>query len=265
MILLSNIIKAEFVIVDNKFKIHANPIKQEQTESKAISTPREIMYETYNQREIILREAKEEAVKIVNTAKKDAQIEINECKKKSYEDGYNTGREIGKNKGYNEGYNEGYDLGKINALEEIKKHNEARLNELTEMLEIIEEEKEELILKYEKGLSKLAIDIAEKIIRQKIDESSKVISDIIKNAIKDYRNAEWVKVYISGKDEAISVQADRELLKELNKITNEVKFEVSEDLEEGSIIVETPESLVDASINTQLKNLKEMVLSKNEI
>lgn len=61
------------------------------------------------------------------------------------------------------------------------------------------------------------------------------------------------------------MQADKELINELYKISNDVKFEVSEELEEGSAIVETPESVVDASINTQLKNLKELVLSKNAV
>ena len=59
-------------------------------------------------------------------------------------------------------------------------------------------------------------------------------------------------------------KADKELIQNLNKISNDVKIEVSEELEEGSAIVETPEGIVDASIATQLNNLKEMVLSKND-
>lgn len=263
MILLSNIIKAEFVVIDYKFNSQVNLTKQkqekEQPESKVISTPREVMYDIYNQREIILKEAREEAIKIVNSAKRSAQEEITEYKKRGYEEGFDAGKEIGKNKGYDEGY----EAGKINASEEIKIQNEAKLNELTQMLEIVEKEKEEIISKYENGLCTLAIEIAEKIIRQKIDSSSNVISGIIKNVIKDYRNAEWIKVYISS--DVIYVQADKELINELYKISNDVKFEVSEELEEGSAIVETPESVVDASINTQLKNLKELVLSKNAV
>lgn len=262
MILLSNIIKAEYVIIDNKSNSQIKQAaKQVQPEQKVISTPREDLYEIYNQREVILKEAREEAIKIVNAAKRNAQNEIAECKKRGYEEGLNAGKEIGKNKGYTEGY----EAGKKNSTEELKKINNAKLDELKEMLEKIEEEKDDLISAYEKGLSKLAVDIAEKIIRQKIETKSNVISSIIKHVIKDYRNTEWLKIYISSKDDVISVQADKELINELNKISNEVKFEVSEDLEEGSAIVETPDSVVDASINTQLKNLKEMVLSKNAV
>jgi len=259
MILLSNIIKAEYVIFDDK---NINYIKKaEPAEQKAITTPREDLYEIYNQREIILKEANEEALKIINTAKRNAQIEIAECKKRGYEEGYNAGMEIGKNKGHAEGY----EIGKIKISEELNKKYKAKEYEITTMLEEIENRKENIISKFEKGLSKLAIDIAEKIIRHKIELQDNLVSKIIESVIKDYRNEEWVKVYISSKDDAKSIKADKELIQNLNKISNDVKIEVSEELEEGSAIVETPEGIVDASIVTQLNNLKEMVLNKNEI
>lgn len=261
MILLSNIIKAEYVVFDNRNKNQVKQIKKPEQQELNVSTPKENMYEIYNQREIILKEANEEALKIVNLAKRNAQKDIAECKKRGYEEGYNAGTEIGKNKGYFEGY----ETGKINVIEELQAQNDAKLKELTEMLERIEEVKEEIISKYENKISNLAVDIAEKIIRQRIEVKDNVITGIIKNVIKDYRNVEWIKVYISSKDDVISVQADKELINELNKISNDVKFEVSEDLEPGSVIVETTDNLVDASINTQLKNLKEMVLSKNAV
>ncbi|MPN14088.1 hypothetical protein SDC9_161414 [bioreactor metagenome] len=131
------------------------------------------------------------------------------------------------------------------------------------MIQKVESEKQQIINNYEKDLTKLAIDIAEKIIKQKINESDSIISNIIKNVIKDYRNVDWIKVYISSSDDVIAIQADKNLINELNKISNDVKIEILEELSEGSVIVETPDGIVDSSISTQLKNLKEMVLSKN--
>lgn len=258
---MSNIIKAEYVVLDKTKHIKNLITKSEQPETEVISKPKEDLYEIYNQREIILKEAKDEALKIINTAKRNAQTEIAECKKRGYEDGYNAGIEIGKNKGYTEGY----EVGKTKSSEDVNRLNESKIEEITNMIEEIENEKEQIITRYEKGLSKLSIEIAEKILRQKIEDKDNLISGIIKNIIKDYRNVEWVKVYISSKDDFISVQADKDLLNELNKISNDVKIEVLEDLDEGSAIVETSEGIVDASIDTQLKNLKEMVLSKNAI
>ncbi|MGD9569203.1 MAG: FliH/SctL family protein [Sedimentibacter sp.] len=259
---MSNIIKSKYVVLDNKSIIQTNAVKKlEQPEPHGISTPREDLYEIYNQREIILKEANEEALKIINSAKRNAQKDIAECKKRGYEEGYNAGMEVGKNKGYAEGY----ETGKISVSEKLQAINENKLKELAEMLEKIEEEKESIITKYEIGLSNLAIEIAEKILRHKIEAKDNLISGIIKNVIKDYRNVEWIKIFISSKDDIISVQADKDLISELNKISKDVKFQVSEDLIQGSAIVETPDSIVDASIDTQLKNFKEMVLSKNAV
>jgi len=259
MILLSNIIKAEYVVFDD---INRNHIKKaQQTEPKAINTPREDLYEIYNQREIILKEANEEALKIINAAKRNAQTEIAELKKRGYEEGYNAGMEIGKNKGYEEGY----ELGKIKITEELNKQNKAKVEEIVNMLEEIENKKESIILKHENGLGKLAINIAEKIIRNEIKLKDNVVSGIIENVIKDYRNEEWIRVYISNKDDVKIIKADKDLITSLNKISNDVKIEETESLEEGSVIIETPEGTVDASIVTQLNNLKEMVLNKNGI
>jgi len=258
MILLSNIIKSKYVVFDNNNINHKKP---EKIEPPVISTPQEHLYDIYNQREIILNEANDEALKIINNAKRNAQKEIAECKKRGYEEGFNAGTEVGRNKGYTEGY----ETGKISVSEKYKTINANKLRELSEMMEKIEDEKEKIISKYESGISRLAIEIAEEIIKHKLETKDNLISGIIKNVIKDYRNTEWIKIFISSKDDVISVQADRELINELHKISNDVKFQVSEDLAQGSAIVETPDKVVDASINTQLKNFKEMVLSKNAV
>lgn len=256
MILLSNIVKAEYVIVDNKK--NAKRIA-EQPEITTISTPREDLYEIYNQREVILKEANDEALKILNAAKRNAQNDIAECKKRSCEEGYNAGMEVGKNKGYTEGY----EIGRVNASEEIQTKLNSKIAELTEMIKLVENEKQEIISKYEEGLTKLALDISEKIIKQRVNEDSSVVSSIIKSTIKDFRNVEWVKIYISAKDDVINIQADKDLINDLNKISNDVKIEVLEDLDNGSAIIETSDDIIDASIDTQLKNLKELVLNKN--
>lgn len=258
MILLPNIIKAEYVIFDNQKK-KINGI--EHKEAETLSTPRSDLYEIYNQREVILKEAQNEASKIINTAKRNAQFDSVECKKRAYEEGYSAGFEIGKNNGYKEGYEIAY----AEVQEELNKQNEAKLNELIEMISLTENKKEEIISRYEEELTFLAFDIAEKIIKQKISDKKDIITSLIKNVIKDYRNVEWVKVCISPKDDAISIQADKDLINDLNKISSDVVIEVSEELDEGSAVIETPDGIVDTSVTTQLKNLKEMVLNKNAV
>ncbi|MEL7649230.1 MAG: FliH/SctL family protein [Sedimentibacter sp.] len=255
---MSSIVKAKYVVYDDKYVKNVGRVE---SEPQVISTPREDLYEIYNQREIILKEANEEAMKIISAAKRNAQTEIAELKKRGYEEGFNAGMEIGKNKGYEEGFK----AGKIQIADEIKRQNQAMVNEISYMIEEIEKDKEEIITRHEAGLTSLAISIAEKIIRQKIDANENVISKIIDNTISNYRNIEWIKIFISGEEDVKKIKADKELISNLSKISSDVKIEISKELEEGSVIIETPEGIVDAGITTQLNNLKEMVLSKNGI
>ncbi|HBC29734.1 MAG TPA: hypothetical protein DC024_00600 [Clostridiales bacterium] len=254
MILLSNIIKAEYVIFDNR-----NNKQKTNHLHNQVSTHREDLFRIFNQREIILKEAEEKALEIISTAEKNAQCEIAEYKKNAYKDGYNAGMEAGKNKGYEEGYT----TGKTKISEILLEQNKEKLNEIAKLIETIESEKLKIISRYENELTKLSIEIAERIIRYEIDAKGDIVSGIIKNVIKDYRNVDWIKLYISGKDDAVAIQADKELINELKKIAKDVKIEVMDELKKGSAIVETADGIVEANIDTQLKNLKEMVLNKN--
>ena len=253
MILLSNIIKAEYVFYESKKQL-------EKVEKNNISTAtsKEELYEIYNQRETIIKDATNEALRITNTAKRNAQSEIADSKKRGYEEGYNAGFEIGKNKGYDEGYESGLH----NIKEELEKTNKNKLNEINDMLATIENQKQIIVAKYESEIARLSLDIAEKILRQKIELKDNAVSKIIENVIADYKNVEWVKIYISDKDDVIALQADKSLINELQKISNDIKIEVKKDLCEGSCIIETPDSIVDASVDTQLNNLKEILLNK---
>ena len=259
MILLSKIIKAEYVIFDSRKKGVNNT--EQHYEPRMTGASREDLYEIYNEREIILKEAQDEAAKIINAAWRNAQEEISEFKKRSCEEGFSSGFENGKEEGYKEGYEKAY----AEVREELTRQSEAKLNELVEMISLIERQKEEIISKYEEDLTPLTFDIAEKIIKQKINDKKDIVESLIKNVIKDYRNAEWIKIYISSKDDAVSIQTDKNLIDALNKISNDVVIESSEDLDEGSAIIETPDGIVDTSVTTQLKNLKEMVLNKNAV
>jgi flagellar assembly protein FliH len=257
MILLSNIIKANYIFYDkisDKIKnVDSNKLNQINLQR----TSKEELYEIYNQREIIIKEANDEAIKIINSAKRNSLSEITQLKDKGYEDGYNAGFEIGKNKGFEEGYKEAY----LKVSEELTKQNENKIKELVEMLEIIEKDKQNIIFEYKDNIARLSIDIAEKIIKKKFDPNDNDVNSIIVNLIRDYKNVEWVKIYISDKDVAKHIEADRSLINEIKKVAKDVKIESLKELDEGSLIIETPDNIVDASINTQLKNLRDIVLN----
>lgn len=224
-----------------------------------------MLREAAEQREAMLNEAKEEASRIIETAKVNAQAEIEECRKRANEEGYAQGHASGMKAGKDKGYSEGYETGRQDATEELRRQNSSKIEEMVQMMKAIEDEKDGIIERYKEGLTKLSVDIAEKIVRHKLQMTPDVISKIIEGVVKDYKNVEWIRVYISDEDDVKFVKSDKELNNLLGNISKDVKIEASDKLAKGSVKVETPDGIVDAGIGTQFNNLKEMVLNKNGI
>lgn len=250
---MSNIIKAEYVEYNGKNR--KNGLLYD---GRPDDYPKEEdLYQIYEQKQTIITEAKNEASLIIETAKKNVENEIDELKKKAYEEGRLTGLKMGRNEGYDLGYEEG--LKKIE--KELNDKNDLLLDEIKNIIITMEDQKDIIISKFERDIARVSIDIAEKIIKQKVNSDDNLITKIIGDVIKDYKNVEWIKIYISEQDSYKMIEADRTLINELHNISDNVKIEPMNDLEKGNCIIETPDAIVDAGLKTQLNNLKEIVMN----
>ncbi len=253
---MSKIIKSSYVIIQNPNNTqdsskYVNPI------GGNLNNTDYIVGEAYTEKEKILKEALEESKQIINSANEyksnmllTVSQEMEEHRKKGFDSGHNEGYEKGKHLGFEEG--------KELAEKEIHKKNENLIAELCKQIYTVEESKDELIKKYEKDLIKLSVDIAEKIIRTKISQNDEIIKGILANAIKDYRNVEWLKIYLSSND-YVTISTDKNIMQKLSQISEHVALEVISDAEDGELIIETSENLIDLGVNTQLSNLKSMI------
>jgi len=254
---LSKIIKSSYVIIQNP-KNTNDSAKFIKPIDEYMDNTKSVVDEAYIEKEKILNEALEEAKAIINSAN-EYKSNILSTVTKEMEEQKKKGFDVGHNEGYEKGKQLGIDEGKTLAEEEINKKNEGLVAELCKQIYTVEESKDEIIKKYEKDLVKLSIDIAEKIIRTKIKENDDIIKNIINNAIKDYRNVEWIKVYLSSND-YITISTDQNIMQKLSQISERVILEVLTDASDGELIIETPENLIDSGVNTQLSNLKGMVI-----
>jgi len=254
---LSKIIKSSYVIIQNpqNTKDSAKFIKPI---DEYMDNTKSVLDEAYIEKEKIINEALEEAKAIINSAN-EYKSNILSTVTKEMEEQKKKGFDIGHNEGYEKGKQLGIDEGKSLAEKEVNKKNEGLVAELCKQIYTVEESKDEIIKKYEKDLVKLSIDIAEKIIRTKIKENDDIIKNIINNAVKDYRNVEWIKVYLSSND-YITISTDQNIMQKLSQISERVILEVLTDASDGELIIETPENLIDSGVNTQLSNLKGMVI-----
>lgn len=254
---MSKIIKSDYVIIQEPKNIYKSLEHPKSTE-RQIDIGNSLSVVSNNERENIIANAMEESKNIIETANNykvnmlaTVDKEIEEHRKRGYEVGYTQAYEKGKSLGYEEG--------KIIAQKEVDKKSEDLIAELCKQIYMVEDSKDEIIKRYEKDLVKLAAEIAEKIIRVKISQDDEIIKDILHNAVRDYRNVEWLKIYLS-KNDYITVSTDKNIMERLSQISEHVALEAMADSEDGELIIESPENLIDLGVETQISNLKNAIL-----
>lgn len=102
-------------------------------------------------------------------------------------------------------------------------------------------------------LKYLAADIAESVIFKKIDEDDKFLSELVIRTLKEFKGAEWINIEISEQmaglvDQLVELQKKGSVPQNANISTAST--------ENGGIKVESEENICDASISTQLRNIR---------
>ena len=143
------------------------------------------------------------------------------------------------------------------AVEGIRKEIEAAGNELallekyTEKAQLLESSREEL--------KDLAIAIAEKVIRVSLKNSSDIILRMVDAATDTHKRCEWVRIYMADCDVEGRAYTPTELSAALGHLSSRIRVIPMADDESGTCIVEMPDVILDASVSTQLDNIREVL------
>lgn len=206
-----------------------------------------------------LQKVREQAEDISKELIDKAREKSQEKAKELCENAENEGRE----KGYQEGYNEGYSKGYIEAYEKglkaINQDCDRLLCEIQAGIELFKEEKRLIQEKHLEGMKELAVAIAEKVIAMNLESQSEVIKQMIVTALDNAKATQWIKIHISGFDAERYFEIEQELLESIRHISDFVKVEVVEGADSGTCIIEMPDKIIDASVNTQISNIKGML------
>lgn len=208
--------------------------------------------------ERVIEEAKIEAEKIIaeaNRYKLNAEVEFRKEVEKE--------RAIAFKKGYNDGLEEGLINGEIEAKrvvgEEYRIKKEEMIEELSTQIFNVAESKEMILERYEKDILSLSITIAEKILKNHLKVNEDAIKSMLLDAMDNYKNEEWINIYLSPED-YITVSTDKNLIGKLESSAEKIRIEAVQDSDDGKLIIETKDTLIDASVNTQLKNMKDALI-----
>ena len=199
------------------------------------------------QAELILNQAREDAEQILAQARQRAETEQEEIRAGARD----------------EGYREGYAQGIAKAMDDSVRDREttaARLEkEVRSFLEKASLAREEMLLQTREELLELCLSIAEKVVRVSLKSSSEVIVRMIQTATERMKRQEWVHIYISGCDARQLAQISPALTPTLGALSQHIKVVPMGDDEGGTCIIETPDEIVDASVSTQMSNIRDVL------
>jgi flagellar biosynthesis/type III secretory pathway protein FliH len=149
----------------------------------------------------------------------------------------------------NQAYHEGYANGiaeKAGELEKLAGQTKSVLQEMNDSLQ-------KRLAEFEENLTVIAVDITSKILARKIDSDDMILTDLIRKTAEETKNAEWIKITLSDKLSGVL----KEIEKELRDGVSSGKLDVvAKEAPNGTCIVETQDGIIDASVYTQLENLK---------
>ncbi len=195
--------------------------------------------------ESLTSSAKAEAESI----KKAAQIEVEDVRQKAYKEGFALGEE----KGISAGEEQGLHEARID-WQNLMKESEMLINELQTsrmgVLKSSEEEMVRLIIAFARSVIKVEPQIQPDIVLKNIDAAINKVSDVDKIVMR-----------INIKDKAMC-QAHKDMF--MQKLSTVTELQIIEDssLSPGGIKIETGVGTIDATIESQAKELETALLEK---
>lgn len=197
---------------------------------------RQLMLKSKELAEEILKEAREKAEEVKENASKD---------------------------GYQSGYKDGFKAGADQAVEEhgkaMGKQLEQFRQDMDKALASVDEAKEQCIRTYLEELKDCSVAVAEKVIHISLKSSGEVIKRMITAETEKLKKTAWVKIYMERADYEMMLEADADIIGELSRLSDNIKFIVMDKENRGNCIIEMPEEIVDISVDTQLENIKEIL------
>ncbi len=215
-------------------------------ELEALRAMEEAAREADEQAELALAEAKKQAEELLEAAKAEAETIKEEARQAGYARGLEEGRQAGRAEA----------TGKMEAV--LEEQRQAVSQELSETVASIERAKSKCLRDYLDQLRDCAFAVAEKVIHTSLEASGDIIRRMIVFETEKLKKTAWLKIYLEKMDYDMMMEADVDLVTELTRVSDNIKFIVMEKEQRGSCIIETPEEILDIGVETQMENIREI-------
>ena len=222
------------------------PAAEEQEPAESHAPKDQIDYARI-QAEAIVQEANNEAGEILAQARREAEEEAERIYQQARDEGYQNGYAEGMARAVQEG-NE--------YREELAKKSAAEIAEYFEQLgAAFDRYMDDNV----DDLRDLAIAVAEKVISVSLRSSTEVIGKMVQAALDKRKQREWVHIYISESDAKRMGQLPASIVSSISALSDRVRIIPMADDESGTCVIEMPDEIIDASVSTQLNNIRSLL------
>lgn len=202
--------------------------------------------------------ARVQADEIVAQARREGEALLEQARSQAEQEAQET-REAARQEGYRQGYAEGMKKAQIEGAAALEAQRRQQEQEVSAFLEKATQAREDLMDKARDELCDLSIAVAEKIIHISLKSSREVIARMIQMATDRLKRREWVRIYVGGCDAKELSQITPELTAALAGLSDHIKLIPLADDESGTCIIEMPDQIIDASVSTQIHNLRDIL------
>ncbi|NHC42288.1 flagellar assembly protein FliH [Bacillus sp. MM2020_1] len=209
----------------------------------------------------IIQEAKEQANSIVEAAEQKASILLEAAKEKMdnwWEENHQKLAVLAEDS-EQKGYQDGYTAGKQEAELEVQREYLGKIEQAQNMLEQAFAQKEAIISEAEPFLLELSTIIATHIIKQELTSNPEQFVELIKQHILRFKEKEFITVCVHP-DDFDFIQAQRAHLVAVVNGETEIKIIPDHSVTSKGCIIRTAYGSVDARIDTQIEEIKKVIL-----
>ena len=219
-------------------------IEEEETEVTLSKEEIASIYEKANEEaSLIIEKAKQEAeqIRMAIEQEKHQWLEIERVKLEE------DAKEIG--------YNDGYTFGEQQGYSEIKND----IEQVKQLVDLAKDDYLAYIESAEQTILQLAMQVSEKIIGHELSSSKESFLYIVKKVLKEVREYPEIQLRVHHKNYPFLLTAKEELMSIFPKETTFYIYP-DEDLQETACIIETSKGRIDASVDSQLHELKQKLI-----
>ncbi|MEH7253879.1 FliH/SctL family protein [Neobacillus niacini] len=162
------------------------------------------------------------------------------------------------------GYQEGYELGKQEAEQQIQEQYHGQMEQIQNLLHQAFQQKEEIIAEAEPFLLEVSTVIASQIIKQELEDSPEKFVELIKQHILRVKEKESITVCVNP-DDYDFIQGQRSHLVAMVNGETEIKIIPEHSISPKGCIIRTAFGSVDARIDTQIEEIKRVILEARRV